>query len=72
MPMDAEMLEELRADAARSLQVLVREKPFLALGGAAAVGFLLGGGWRTRIGRFLMLGAARYLVVHAAGRYFNA
>ena len=72
MPVDAEMLAELQADAARNIRQLVHEKPFLALGGAAAAGFLLGGGWRTRIGRLIMLAAARYLVVHAAGRYFNA
>lgn len=71
LSIDAEMLADLQDVASRKIRAIVREKPIVALGGAFAGGFILGGGWRTRVGRFMMLAGARYLVVQAAERYFS-
>jgi hypothetical protein len=68
----------LRPDAAkmvemwtRQVQAIVVEKPLVAVGGAFATGFVVGGGWRTRIGRFMMMAAFRYAAVEAAERYLG-
>jgi hypothetical protein len=66
------MLADLRDELLRNVQALVRDKPFVALGGAAAAGYVIGGGWRSRVGRAIVLAAAKYVVVKAAERYFSA
>lgn len=66
-PDAAKMVEELT----KSVQALVVERPLVAVGGAFATGFVVGGGWRTRIGRFMMLAAVRYAAVEAAERYLG-
>jgi hypothetical protein len=69
--LDLESLEQLRATATRKVRALVRDEPLLALGGAFASGFVLGGGWRTRVGRMMLLAATRYVVLQAAQRYLH-
>ena len=53
------------------MRALVLEQPLLAVAGAFATGFVLGGGWRSRLGRFLMSSAARAAVVEGAARYLS-
>ncbi len=61
-PFDDYDIEEV-ARAARSLgkQVVraTREHPYVALGVAAGVGFVLAGGLRSRTGKFLLAAAAK-------------
>jgi hypothetical protein len=66
---DVEVLAELPEVAARKARALVRERPVAALCGAFAGGFILGGGWRTRIGRMMLLAATRYVAVKALEQY---
>jgi hypothetical protein len=54
--------------ATRKARAIVRDKPVAALGGAFAVGFLMGGGWKTRIGRLILFAANRYIVFQTAKR----
>jgi hypothetical protein len=68
LPIDVEFLEDLRDTATRKVRAIVRDKPLTALGGAFAAGFLVAGGWRTRLGRVLLFAANRYLVFQAAKR----
>jgi hypothetical protein len=68
LPIDVELLEDIRDLASRKARAIVRDKPMAALGGAFAVGFLIGGGWRTRVGRLILFAANRYLVFQAAKR----
>ena len=70
LSIDAEMLADLQDVTMRKVQAIVRDQPMLALGGAFAGGFIVGGGWRTRLGRFMLLAAGRYVVVQAAETYF--
>jgi hypothetical protein len=67
--LDAEQLAQLQEDAARKLREVVREQPLLAVGAALATGFVLGGGWRTRIGRFMLAAGVRFAATEAAKRY---
>jgi hypothetical protein len=61
-PLDDYDIEEM-ARAARTLAKQVvratREHPYMALGAAVGVGFLLGGGLRSRTGKALFAVAAR-------------
>jgi hypothetical protein len=68
---DAEVLADIQEFSRRKLRTLVRERPLAWMGGALATGFLLGGGWKTRVGRLILLAGVRYAAVNAAGRYFN-
>ena len=68
---DADTLEDLHELATQKLRALVREQPLAVVGGAFATGFVVGGGWRTRVGRLMMFSAARYLAVHLAEQYWN-
>jgi hypothetical protein len=72
LPIDAELFADLQDTSARKLRAIVRARPLVAVSGALAAGFIVGGGWRTRIGRFMLLAAARYVAMHAASRYFVA
>jgi len=67
-PINVELLEDLRDMATRKARAIVRDKPVAALGGAFAVGFLMGGGWKTRIGRLILFAANRYIVFQTAKR----
>jgi hypothetical protein len=67
--LDAEQLAQLQEDAVRKLREVVREQPLLAVGAALATGFVLGGGWRTRLGRFMLTAGVRYAATEAARRY---
>jgi ElaB/YqjD/DUF883 family membrane-anchored ribosome-binding protein len=71
MSIDVELLEDLRDAAARKMRALVRDKPLSTVGGAFAAGFLVGGGWRTRLGRAILVAANRYLIFRAAKRYLT-
>lgn len=62
----------LQAETVRKLRGLVREQPLLAVGAALATGFVLGGGWRTRIGRLMVAAGMRYAATEAAKRYVSA
>jgi hypothetical protein len=67
--LDSERIADIQEEAGRKIRTLLREQPYAALGGAFASGFILGGGFRTRLGRFMLLAAGRYLLVQAAERY---
>jgi hypothetical protein len=67
--LDSERIADIQEEAGRKIRTLLRDKPYVALGGAFASGFILGGGFRTRLGRFLLLAAGRYVLVQAAERY---
>jgi hypothetical protein len=69
--LDVEQLAQLQEDAARKLREVVRQQPLLAIGAALATGFVVGGGWRTRIGRFLLSAGVRYAATEAAKRYVS-
>jgi hypothetical protein len=69
--MDPERLAEYQDALGRKVRALVRDQPYLALGGAFASGFILGGGFRSRLGRLMLLTAGRYAVVWAAERYME-
>jgi uncharacterized protein (DUF1786 family) len=69
--LDVGQLAQLQEDAARKLRDVVREQPLLAVGAALATGFVLGGGWRTRIGRFFITAGVRYAATEAAKRYVS-
>ena len=71
-PVDREILSDLHDTAARKVLAIVRDKPYMALAGAFASGFLLGGGWRTRLGHVVLLAAAPCVVSHVARRYLVA
>jgi hypothetical protein len=72
MSLDAEVIADLKDFSARKLRAIVREQPLAAVTGALAIGFMVGGGWRTRVGRLIALTAARHLALKAAEHYFNA
>jgi hypothetical protein len=72
MSLDAEVLADLKDFSARKVRAIVREQPLASVAGALAVGFIVGGGWRTRIGRLMALAAARHVALKAAEHYFNA
>ena len=67
--LDAERIADLHEEVGRRVRALVRDQPYMALGGAFASGFILGGGFRTRLGRGILLAAGRYGLVQAAERY---
>jgi hypothetical protein len=71
LPVDEEFLADIQEASARSIRAVVRARPLGAIAGAFASGFLVGGGWRTRLGRIIMLVATRYAVVYAAKRYLG-
>ncbi len=66
-PFDDYDIEEM-ARAARTFTKQVvratREHPYMALGAAAGLGFLLGGGLRSRTGKALLAVAARLALPH--------
>jgi len=66
---DFELISELYDTAGRRFRAILHERPYFALGGAFLVGFLAGGGWRTRLGHVVLLAAGRYVVMQAAERY---
>ena len=68
---DAERIEDLHAELGRTVRALLRDHPYATLGGAVAAGFLLGGGFRTRLGRFMLRAAGRYVLVHAVEGYLG-
>jgi hypothetical protein len=60
----------LQESADRKVRALLRDHPYLGLGAAFGAGFILGGGWRTRLGRFVVLAAGRYALARVAERTF--
>jgi hypothetical protein len=65
---DAMQNEDKERDNAEwTIQDYLRNKPLVVLGIAAGVGFVLGGGLRTRSGRALAKYAAKSAVSSAAG-----
>jgi hypothetical protein len=64
-----EDLEELWVQAAVSTRAFVRDQPLAALGGAACLGFVVGGGWRTRVGRLIVANTLRYALLRTAQNY---
>ena len=71
LPIDAELLADLHDTLTRKLRAVVRERPYAALGAALSAGFLAGGGWRSRMGRLLLVAAGRSLLLGAVGRYLG-
>jgi len=71
MPIDAEVIADLQDFTTRKVRAFVRDRPLASVAGALAVGFVVGGGWRTRLGRMLALAAARHAALKAAEHYFN-
>ena len=69
LPLEFESFERLYNTARREVRTILHDEPLVALGGAFAAGFILGGGWRTRVGKAMMLAGGRYVVVQAARRY---
>jgi hypothetical protein len=69
--LDAELLADLQDLSAQRVRAMIRSRPLAFAGGAFATGFVVGGGWRTRVGRLLLFGAARYVAVHMAERYLQ-
>jgi ElaB/YqjD/DUF883 family membrane-anchored ribosome-binding protein len=55
-------LETLYTQASQQLQRTVHERPYVALGVAAGIGFVLGGGLRSDTGRYLIRTTAQLVV----------
>jgi hypothetical protein len=47
---------------------MLHDEPYAVLGAALFAGFLVGGGWRTRAGRFVALACARYAATTLVAR----
>jgi hypothetical protein len=66
--LDSEVAAEFYDSAGRKVRSILRERPYFALGGAFLAGFLIGGGWRTRLGRLAVLATGRYVAMQVAER----
>jgi hypothetical protein len=65
---DIEWVADIQELTTKRMRALVRESPVASLSCAVAGGYLLGGGWRTSLGRLLLAAARRYVAVKALER----
>jgi hypothetical protein len=71
LSLDPRLLADLQDVYVPRVRAMIRRRPLACAGGALATGFVLGGGWKTRVGRLLLFGAARYAAVRVVERFLE-